>query len=99
MTENGRRLLEASAAAIKVLLDTLVRHRFTMVDQERAQALSAEIAAALAQAQEASVPVVLKPGTIEAARHDARLALGMVDRTARPRISQDGQHRRRFRAG
>lgn len=33
MTENDRRLMEASAAAIKPLLDTLVRHRFAMVDQ------------------------------------------------------------------
>ena len=61
MTENDRRLLEATSAAIKLLLDTLVRHRFTMVDQERAQALSAEIGAALAQADDVATPVVMQP--------------------------------------
>ena len=61
MTENDRRLLEATSAAIKLLLDTLVRHRFTMVDQEQAQALSAEIGAALAQANDLPEPVVPRP--------------------------------------
>jgi hypothetical protein len=48
MTENDRRLLAANAAAIKLLLDSLLKHRVAMVDQDRARELSAEIGAALA---------------------------------------------------
>ncbi len=61
MTENDRRLLEATAASIKLLLDALISHRFSMVDQEQAQALSAEIGAALAQSNKVPEPIVAKP--------------------------------------
>lgn len=64
MTENDRRLLESTAAAMKLLLDSLVQHRVTMVDQERAQALSAQIGAALPQppgVAEPAAPVVSPP--------------------------------------
>ena len=49
MTDNDRRLLETTAAAMKLLLDTVVHHRISLVDRDRAQVLSAEIGAALTQ--------------------------------------------------
>ncbi len=82
MTENDRRLLESTAAAIKLLLDTLVRHRFSMVDQERAQALSAEIGAALADSvAEPVVPTQAAPGRPSAL--SARLLDWWIVRRAR----------------
>ncbi|CAH2601317.1 conserved protein of unknown function [Rhodovastum atsumiense] len=61
MTDNDRRLLEATAGAIKLLLDAVVRNRITLVDQVQAQALSAEIAAVLTRAHAVPEAVPLPP--------------------------------------
>ena len=47
MTENDQRLLAATAAAMKLLLDAAVSSRIRMIDQDAATALSTEIGAAL----------------------------------------------------
>lgn len=67
MTENDRRLLQANAKAVKLLLDLSLRARVTMVDPDRARDLSDEIGAALASGAAVSAGVAVDQAPVAAA--------------------------------